>query len=160
MKNIRTLLIAIVALFIAFIIGWLSLFNIIQPNNLSKNGVDLTPSEDMPLAVDTQLHVDFEDGSEPIHYYHTFRVEDVNNGNDIETLTAYSMLEKASGSENFELETQQYDFGIYIKSIGGFESTTERSWIYFVNGESGSVASDQHVLKPGDVVEWRYIKPE
>ena len=34
------------------------------------------------------------------------------------------------------------------------------AWIYFVNGQSGSVASDQYQLKEGDLVEWKYVVPD
>jgi hypothetical protein len=34
------------------------------------------------------------------------------------------------------------------------------AWIYFVNDESGQIAADQYQLAPGDIVEWKYIKPE
>lgn len=75
-------------------------------------------------------------------------------------LTAFSLLKTISEKENIALVTEQYDFGIFVKSIDGKESSAEMAWIYFVNGESGTVAADLYKLKPGDVVEWQYIKPE
>lgn len=76
-----------------------------------------------------------------------------------QNLTAFDVLKETSEKENIPLETQQYDFGVFVKSINDFESTAEMAWIYFVNGESGQVAADQHELKPQDVVEWKYIEP-
>lgn len=75
-------------------------------------------------------------------------------------VTAFSVLKVISERKDIALETQQYDFGIFVKSIDGKESSAEMAWIYFVNREPGSVASDQHTLKAGDVVEWKYVKPE
>ena len=77
-----------------------------------------------------------------------------------EEATAFDALKNLAEKENISLETQQYDFGIFVKSIDGKESSAETAWIYFVNGESGTVAADLYKLKPGDVVEWKYIKPE
>ena len=74
--------------------------------------------------------------------------------------TAFSLLKNISEKESIPLETQQYDFGIFVKSIGGYESSAEMSWIYFVNGESGTIAADQMKVNPGDTVEWRYVIPE
>ena len=57
------------------------------------------------------------------------------------------------------IETERYDFGVFVKSIEGRLSTAERAWIYFVNGESGQVGADQYQIYPGDVVTWRYVEP-
>lgn len=77
-----------------------------------------------------------------------------------EAATAFSVLEKAVQEKEIPIETQQYDFGVFVKSINNLESDTNLSWIYFVNGTSGNVAADQKILQPGDLVEWKYIEPE
>jgi hypothetical protein len=76
-----------------------------------------------------------------------------------ESSTAFSLLKDIAERENINLVTQQYDFGEFVKSINGKESTTEMTWIYYVNGESGTVAADQIKINPGDTVEWKYIPP-
>lgn len=73
--------------------------------------------------------------------------------------TAYSLLQKIAESMDLELETTQYDFGVFVKAINGRESTAEMSWIYFVNGNSGDVAADQKQINAGDTVEWKYLAP-
>ena len=145
MKNIKTLLIAIIALFVAFIIGWFSLFNIIQPPNSSVE----QPQPKENVSTQVKLKIDF--GNNNVNTY-SF---DLSDG-----LTAFDILEKAANDNNIVLERQQYDFGIFVKSIEEFESTADMAWIYFVNGESGQVAADQHILNAGDIVEWKYVKPE
>jgi len=74
--------------------------------------------------------------------------------------TAFSVLKNTVEKENINLETKQYDFGVFVKKIGEFESTAKKSWIYFVNGESGQIAADQYKLKNGDKVEWKYVLPK
>lgn len=74
--------------------------------------------------------------------------------------TAYSILEKFTEKEDISLETTKYDFGVFVKKIGTFESTAKKSWIYYVNGESGQVAADQVKLKNGDKVLWKYETPK
>lgn len=71
-------------------------------------------------------------------------------------MTAYSILERLSQDKNIPLETQQYDFGIFVQSLDGKESSVEKYWIYYVNGESGQQAADKVVLKDGDKIEWKY----
>lgn len=74
--------------------------------------------------------------------------------------SAFSILKKFAEKENVELETTQYDFGVFVKKIGNYESTSKKSWIYYVNGESGQIAADQMKLKNGDKVEWKYEVPK
>ena len=57
------------------------------------------------------------------------------------------------------LEIQQYDFGVFVKTIAGYPSTANKAWIYFINGNSGTVAADKQEIKAGDLIEWRYIPP-
>lgn len=88
-----------------------------------------------------------------------------NNKNDFEydfekETTAFDILNNTAEKENISLDTEHYDFGVFVKAINGKESTAELAWIYFVNGESGAIAADQHKLSEGDVVEWKFIKPE
>lgn len=73
--------------------------------------------------------------------------------------SVYDALVDIAENEGIDIETQMYDFGVFVKKINGRESTAEHAWIYFVNGEAGQVAADQLKLKDGDTVEWRYIKP-
>lgn len=73
--------------------------------------------------------------------------------------TAYDALLKAGEDNGWEIETKQYDFGVFIESINGKKNTEDRAWIYYVNGTAGSVASDKQELSDGDIVEWSFIKP-
>ena len=89
---------------------------------------------------------------------------DFGNGQIIETNaiageTAFEALKKAAENNQLELKTKQYDFGIFIESIGGKENTKELSWIYFINSKSGEIAADKYILKLGDLLEWKYVKP-
>ena len=77
-----------------------------------------------------------------------------------EITTAFSALEKFTEEKNIELKTKQYDFGIFVESIDGVESSAEKAWIYFVNGKGGDKAADQYEVTGVDKVEWKYITPE
>lgn len=74
-----------------------------------------------------------------------------------EGLSVYEVLVEVLKDREVELEIEEYDFGTLIKSINGKENTLDKAWIYFVNGESGSVAADKQVIAAGDEIEWRYI---
>ncbi len=71
--------------------------------------------------------------------------------------TVFDLLNRASMRENFVLETKEYDFGISIEAIGGKRGGEDNKyWIYYVNGEMGSVAVDQQVAQSGDQIEFRF----
>lgn len=74
--------------------------------------------------------------------------------------TVFAALKVVAQEKNIPLETQQYDFGIFVKSIGSYKSSAEMAWIYFINGSPGTIAADKQQINAGDLIEWRYVKPE
>lgn len=72
--------------------------------------------------------------------------------------TVLTILRRFS-EDKHELLIKDYDFGSLVVGIDGKENISDKSWIYFVNGNSGEVGADQKVVEKGDAVEWRYIKP-
>lgn len=74
--------------------------------------------------------------------------------------TAFSGLLNYGVKNNIEIEyNNNYDFGVFIESIGGVANGDEgKYWQYYVNGTLGEVAADKKVLKEGDGVEWRFEK--
>lgn len=73
--------------------------------------------------------------------------------------TAFEALEIITSQQHLTPKVKQYDFGVFVEGIGGVDNTKDKAWIYFVNGKSPEMAADKYLLKPGDVVEWKYIKP-
>lgn len=78
---------------------------------------------------------------------------------DIDASTAFDALKESVKRDNITLSGKQYDFGYLVERIGDKTNTKEKSWLYFVNGTAGDVASDKKILNPGDRVEWKYVKP-
>lgn len=76
-----------------------------------------------------------------------------------ENETAYSVLKKSAENNQLEMHIKEYDFGVFVESVGDYQSGADMSWIYFVDGQSGDKAADQYQVKPDQVVEWKYIKP-
>lgn len=73
---------------------------------------------------------------------------------------ALNLLENLAEEKDWEIEKKQYDFGSLVISVDGCENSKKKSWIYFVNGESGQVAADKYQLKQDDKIEWKYIEPK
>jgi hypothetical protein len=77
----------------------------------------------------------------------------------ISAQNVHQALVIAAKKQNLILTIKQYDFGVFVEAIGTLANTKEKSWIYFVNGKSGTVAADKQSLKSGDLVEWKYMIP-
>ncbi len=72
--------------------------------------------------------------------------------------TAYDALGKLANEKNLKVEIKQFKYGIMVTKIGETASSNQYYWSYKVNGKLGEVASDRFILKPGDKVEWEYVK--
>jgi hypothetical protein len=73
--------------------------------------------------------------------------------------TVYDALIQFASQTAIPIGQKHYDFGVFIESIGDKLNTKDNAWIYYVNGISGDMAADKKIIKPGDIVEWRYEKP-
>lgn len=78
----------------------------------------------------------------------------------VQAKTAYEALQAAAKNRGWLMEVKKYDFGSLVEAINGQENTEGKAWIYFINGQAATQAADKQELKAGDVVEWKYIKPE
>jgi len=64
--------------------------------------------------------------------------------------TAFELL-----SRDHVVTYQQFDFGVLIEAIDGEESTNDRFWLFYVNGEQAQVGADQYTTTDGDTLLWR-----
>lgn len=76
--------------------------------------------------------------------------------------TVFSLLEKLSKKENFELSYKEYPgMGILVESIDEVKNGTDgKYWQYWVNNELPMVAADKMQVQGGDIVEWKFESPE
>jgi hypothetical protein len=140
MKTMKKYLPLILILIVA---SGLFLFKKYSPTNVSVPVQETISEQKINLAIDF--------GNKEVKNYDlTIEPED----------TAFSVLKTTSEKENINLQVKQYDFGVFVEKIGDFESTAKKSWIYYLNGESGQIAADQQKLKNGDKIEWKYEIPK
>lgn len=140
-------------LFILAVTGVILISVVTLPKSSLFNKKDLTSFSPTPTQTPTNLQtkvvISAPDENLLIEY-----VKD-----DEEANQAFSILKEALEENDIPYEVETYDFGVFVKSINELESTAEKAWIYFVNGESGQVAADKMDLEKGDLVEWKYITP-
>ncbi len=78
--------------------------------------------------------------------------------------TVLGLLDAAAavGEGNFEVETEYYSgMGSLITAIAGVENGDEYEgeelyWIYYLNGEKGTMGASSQTLDDDDVVEWKF----
>ncbi|MBU1322816.1 DUF4430 domain-containing protein [Patescibacteria group bacterium] len=103
-------------------------------------------TEPSQLLEEVEIRVDFGDSEEAA-------VELV------EAKTAYEALQAAAKNRGWLIQVKNYDFGNLVEAINGQKNTSDKAWIYFINGQAATQAADKQELKAGDVVEWKYEKP-
>lgn len=57
-----------------------------------------------------------------------------------------------------QIETQESSLGTFVTSINGVANSEDHFWIYYINGEMGTVGADQYQTLATDKIEWRYDK--
>ncbi len=72
--------------------------------------------------------------------------------------TVFSELLNYGSKNDVEIKyNNNYDFGVFIESIGGIKNGDDgKYWQYYVNDVLGDAAADKKNLNSGDVVEWRF----
>lgn len=71
--------------------------------------------------------------------------------------TAFDALEKITKANNLELLKKDYKFGMMVNKVGDKENGGDRNWMFYVNGKASDLASDRHVVYPGDKIEWKFV---
>ena len=73
------------------------------------------------------------------------------------SLTVYDFMEKLRSEGEITFAEKNYaGIGKFIEEINGVKGNSDRSWIYYVNGNQAQVGVSNYKLKPGDVVSWQY----
>lgn len=104
--------------------------------------------EETKVINEVNSSIDFGDG-ETVTY----------SEKDFQDKSAYDLLKKTVEINEIELTVKQYDFGVMIEEIDERKNTTDKAWIYFINGSSATSAADKYMVQQGDLIEWKYIKP-
>jgi hypothetical protein len=85
--------------------------------------------------------------------------EHISTYSGIPATTVFEALTRVAHDHNLTLISKKYDFGTLVTQIGDKTNTSSRAWVYKVNGIDGLVSADKQTVKPGDVIEWEYVKP-
>ena len=73
--------------------------------------------------------------------------------------TVYGFLIEAAGLVGYDVKTTYYGQynSIFVDSISTYENgQSDKYWVYYLNGESGTVGADQQIVTNGDIIEWKF----
>lgn len=59
-------------------------------------------------------------------------------------------------NQELDLETKEYDFGVFIVGVNGKVADNEHFWAIYLNGESSNVGISEIELEAGDTIELKY----
>jgi len=76
--------------------------------------------------------------------------------------TVFSLLKNLSEKKNFEISYKIYpEMGVFVESIDNLKNGRDgKYWQYWVNGKLPMVAADKMAVKRGDILEWKFEKPQ
>ena len=75
--------------------------------------------------------------------------------------TVFDLLKQASEENNFSLEYQNHNIGVFIKEIKGIKNGKDNKyWQYTVNSKYADKAADMWELKNDDIIEWKFIESQ
>lgn len=79
--------------------------------------------------------------------------------NYMASTSALTILESVATQSGIPVKLKKFSFGTMVESINNEANTKDKAWIYFVNDQSASVSADSYIVRPGDKIDWKYIKP-
>lgn len=75
----------------------------------------------------------------------------------IEGETAYQLLVRIASINHFTINATNYSWGIFVEGIGNLvQDGRDNFWFLYINGKSSEVGASDYIVKPNDLVEWRY----
>ncbi|TSC56271.1 MAG: Uncharacterized protein Greene071421_274 [Parcubacteria group bacterium Greene0714_21] len=73
--------------------------------------------------------------------------------------TVYDLMDKASKQYGFSFSGESFPgMGFFVEEIKGVRQNPGKGlyWIYYINGEKSQVGVSSYILKPYDVISWKY----
>jgi hypothetical protein len=72
--------------------------------------------------------------------------------------TVYDAMKILSQQANFKFNGKNYgNLGFLTEEINGIKNGQQNKyWIYYINGESAKVGISSYIIKPNDIITWKY----
>lgn len=146
MKIIARIIIIVFIFYLGFFAG-----RQYTPESTETDSLCLSPSLTVAEAEPVHIMIDYGDGK--LDTYSMDLSEDT---------SVFQLLQNATDEKGVELKFKDYggEMGVFVEAIGGVENNMEDNefWQYWINNNYAQVGPGQLTLKPGDQVQWKYIK--
>jgi hypothetical protein len=93
-------------------------------------------------------------------------IEQYSNGTTSKQITNYQLPVTSTSTALEAMRNARLDFktktfsglGEFVEEIGGLKSDQQNGkyWIYYINGKSAKLGISTQIVKPGDLIEWKY----
>ena len=73
----------------------------------------------------------------------------------------FDVVKSTTEENNIPLGFKDFggELGVFIESINGVpDGTSSKWWQYFVDNKYGEIGVSSYIVKPGDVIEFKFIK--
>jgi LysM repeat protein len=77
--------------------------------------------------------------------------------------TVYNLMMALKKRGDFDFSGKDSSgLGFFVESINGVKNNSFKNtfWFYYINGKSASVGISNYVLKPNNLISWKYEKPQ
>jgi len=69
--------------------------------------------------------------------------------------TAFDLLQEASLTADFAIESEEYEFGVLIEAINNVKNAQDdKYWLFYINGELSQATSDNVMVNSDDIIEF------
>ena len=75
--------------------------------------------------------------------------------------SVYDLMENLKKQDKLRFSGTNYSgIGFFVEEINDIENNPKENsfWLYYVNGKEANVGITGYILKPGDVIEWKFDK--
>lgn len=69
---------------------------------------------------------------------------------------ALESLSLLAQEKKWQITVKEAKYGKIVERIGEVVNGDGKKWVYTVNGKPSVIASDRYLVKPGDIIEWKY----
>lgn len=75
--------------------------------------------------------------------------------------TAYDAMQKLIKDKKITAQMKEFSgMGYFVEEINGIKNNNQTGeyWIYYINGQSAQIGISSYLLKPNDLITWKYEK--
>jgi len=77
--------------------------------------------------------------------------------------TAYDLMKKLSQTAGLQFSSREYSgLGQFVEEINGIRENKQKGiyWLLFINGKSAGIGISNYIIKPNDLISWKYDKTQ